>query len=80
MAVRRIASRSVQLRACLACLMVHFDPTAGGPTVKNMQLQMAEERLGDRRTLLKQLDRLNRQVDSSGSLGGFDKFEEQAFH
>ncbi len=57
-----------------------FDPTAGGPTVKNMQLQMAEERLGDRRTLLKQLDRLNRQVDSSGSLGGFDKFEEQAFH
>ncbi len=57
-----------------------FDPTAGGPTVKNLQLQMAEERIGDRRTLLKQLDRLNRQVDSSGSLGGFDKFEEQAFH
>ncbi len=56
-----------------------FDPSGGGPTVKNMQLKISEDRLGDRRGLLKELDRLNRQVDASGSLGGFDQFEQQAF-
>jgi hypothetical protein len=56
-----------------------FDPAGGGTTVQNMRLQLSEERLGDRRTLLRELDRLKRQVDRTGSLGGFDKFDEQAF-
>jgi hypothetical protein len=56
-----------------------FDPAGGGTTVKNMQLRMSEERLGDRRALLKELDRLKRQVDDSGSPSSLENFDEQAF-
>jgi hypothetical protein len=56
-----------------------FDPASGGTTVKNMQLRMSEHRLSDRRSLLRELDRLNRQVDETSSPGGLDQFGEQAF-
>lgn len=55
-----------------------FDPSGGGTALKNMQLKIAAERLDDRRTLLKRLDKLSRDVDASGAISGLDKFEEQA--
>jgi hypothetical protein len=56
-----------------------FDPAGGGPTVNNMQLRVSSSRLDDRRELLRSLDRMKREADSSGSLVGYDRFEEQAF-
>lgn len=56
-----------------------FDPSGGSTAVENMTLNMPADRLGERRLLLKQLDRINRQVDSDGSLVSFDQFEQQAF-
>ena len=56
-----------------------FDPSSGGDIVKNMQLRIPENRLGDRRTLLAGLDRFKRKIDSTGVLGGADEFQQQAF-
>jgi uncharacterized protein (DUF1501 family) len=55
-----------------------FYPGAGALHA-NMQLTMPRERLDDRRMLLAQLDRINRDVDSGGGLVGLDKFQQQAF-
>lgn len=44
----------------------------------NMRLNMALDRFDDRRQLLSQLDRLNRDIDSGGALSGVDKFNQQA--
>lgn len=44
----------------------------------NMRLNMPAERLHDRRSLLAQLDRLNRAIDASGNMHGIDKFDSQA--
>lgn len=51
-----------------------FDPSGGGTALRNMQLKIAAERLDDRRTLLKGLDKLSRDVDASGAISGLDKF------
>ncbi|HEX3725354.1 MAG TPA: DUF1501 domain-containing protein, partial [Pirellulales bacterium] len=55
-----------------------FDPA--GQALKNMSLAVPESRLGDRRTLLTSLDRLNSVADRSGLMDGLDHFEDQAFH
>ena len=44
-----------------------------------MNLRVGLDRLSDRRGLLKELDRLNRETDGSGLLKGLDEFESQAF-
>lgn len=51
----------------------------GGQAQNNMNLSVDLNRIGDRRTLLKQIDRLDRQVDRSGQINGLDEFEIQAF-
>ena len=45
-----------------------FIPGAGGQLQKNMRLNLPRDRLADRRQLLRQLDRLNRQVEAAGEL------------
>jgi hypothetical protein len=50
-----------------------------GQARQNMEMSVDLARLGDRRTLLGGLDRLDRQVDRSGQLEGLDEFETQAF-
>jgi hypothetical protein len=45
----------------------------------NMDLKVPVPRLGDRRSLLKTFDTIDRQVDKSGLLTGLDSFESQAF-
>ncbi|MDP7015237.1 MAG: DUF1501 domain-containing protein [Pirellulaceae bacterium] len=56
-----------------------FDPSAGGEIIDNMRLQMKPERLDDRRSLLRQLDRHKRFVATSRLLEGADRFQQQAF-
>ncbi len=56
-----------------------FVPGAGGQMQQNMTLNLAQDRLGDRRELLSQLDRLRRQVDATGGIAAVDRFHEQAF-
>lgn len=55
---------------------------SGGPAKQNMTLAGGVDltRLGDRRALLKGFDSLRRDVDSSGTMGGLDSFELQAFN
>lgn len=51
----------------------------GGNARRNMNLQVPLDRLGDRRTLLKTFDTIDRHVDQSGLMSGLDSFEGQAF-
>jgi len=51
----------------------------GGETRKNMELTLEADRVADRRSLLGNLDRLNRQADASGLMEGFDAYEQQAY-
>lgn len=64
-----------------AFLGTAFEPfSPSGDARRNMTLGVPEERLGDRRSLLNGLDRLNRRVDQSGLMEGLTKFEQQAFN
>lgn len=54
-----------------------FDTT--GNASSNMNLRVALERLGERRSLLRSFDVANRGVDRSGLMRGLDSFEVQAF-
>ncbi len=56
-----------------------FNPSAGSEIVKNMELNISQKRLDDRRGLLSGLDRLKRQSESSEGFGGADAFQQQAF-
>jgi hypothetical protein len=51
----------------------------GGEARNNMNVHVDLNRLGDRRSLLGQVDRLNRKVDRTGQMSGLDQFEVQAF-
>ena len=50
-----------------------------GQARNNMNLQVALNRLNDRRGLLRSFDTFNRDVDRTGALQGLDAFETQAF-
>ncbi|MCA9116812.1 MAG: DUF1501 domain-containing protein, partial [Planctomycetaceae bacterium] len=57
-----------------------FVPGAGGDLQKDMQLNLPASRVfDDRRTLLAQLDKLNRTVDATGQLDAMDDLRKQAF-
>ena len=64
--------------AFLGAANAPFDPR--GDARRNMALTIPRARLDHRRSLLKGLDRLNRQVDRSGLMEGLDAFEQQAFN
>jgi len=55
-----------------------FSPS--GEAAKNMQVRLPTDRVGDRRQLLGQLDRINRDMDRNGTLRGIDGYEQQAFN
>ncbi|MBS0266988.1 MAG: DUF1501 domain-containing protein [Planctomycetes bacterium] len=52
---------------------------AGGEANQNLKMQVTVDRVDDRRSLLKGLDRINRTADRSGMMRGLDSFEGQAF-
>ena len=54
-----------------------FVPGSGGPLQENMKLNLAADRLDDRRQLLLKLDELKRKTESQ--LEGVDRFRQQAF-
>lgn len=55
-----------------------FAPGSGGDAQKNLQLNIARDRLDDRRNLLTQLDQFRRGLDRGG-WAQFDRMTEQAF-
>lgn len=63
--------------AFLGTAYAPFDP--GGQAKRNMILAVDEARVGGRRALLGQLDRIHRDIDSSRLMEGLDAFEQQAF-
>lgn len=64
--------------AFLGAACAPFDPQ--GPARKNMTLETKLERLSDRRALLGDLDRFQREADATGLMDGLDQFEAQAFN
>jgi hypothetical protein len=63
--------------AWLGAAYAPFDTS--GNARNNMNLTVAQERLGDRQSLLKTFDSLDREIDKSGLVQGLDSFEAQAF-
>ena len=51
-----------------------------GQARKNMALSVGSGRFTNRRTLLNDLDQINRDIDRTGSMEGLDGFEQQAFN
>jgi hypothetical protein len=51
----------------------------GGGLLADLELTLKPARLDDRRTLLRGLDRLRRDLDTRGTLAGLDRFQQQAF-
>ncbi|MDP7015545.1 MAG: DUF1501 domain-containing protein, partial [Pirellulaceae bacterium] len=56
-----------------------FVPGAGSEMQQNLRLNIARDRLDDRRLLLTGLDKIKQHIDNSGELEGVDRFREQAF-
>jgi hypothetical protein len=56
-----------------------FDPSGGSQLKRNLELHIPRERFGDRRDLLRQLDGLKRQLDSTKAFEGLDTFQQQAY-
>lgn len=56
-----------------------FVPGSGGSFQENLKLQMPAERLGNRRDLLRGLERLQRQFDTNGTINGTTAVRRQAF-
>jgi hypothetical protein len=64
--------------AFLGTAYAPFDPA--GQARRNMALVVDNDRLDDRRNLLKNLDNINREIDRSKLMDGLDAFEQQAFN
>ncbi|MFN0053151.1 MAG: DUF1501 domain-containing protein [Planctomycetales bacterium] len=56
-----------------------FVPGTGADLQQDMQLAIPMDRLGDRRTLLSELDRVRFSLESSSGLSGLDRLRDQAF-
>ena len=56
-----------------------FDASAGGEIIENMKLHVQGDRLGDRKALLAQVDRLRRRADQEAGFELANRFEQQAF-
>ncbi len=56
-----------------------FAPGSGGTMQENLKLQIAPQRLDDRRALLRELDRIRREMDVRGRWHDLDEIREQAY-
>jgi len=54
------------------------DENDGNPLLENLHPRLPDMTIDSRRSLLRQLDRLDRQVDASGVMDGMDQFTQQA--
>jgi hypothetical protein len=57
-----------------------FDPSGGGPALKNMSLSLPLDRLEERKRLLAELDRVKAALADPLVLDGMDRTREQAFN
>jgi len=64
--------------AYLGASCAPFDPQ--GPARRNLSVTIKQDRLDDRRSLLSQLDRFQRNADATGMMEGLDAYEQQAFN
>jgi len=55
-----------------------FNPSGGGTALENMTLNIPTDRLGNRRSLVRRLDELRREVDGAAETGRLGEFEQQA--
>ncbi len=55
-----------------------FTPSGDAQINRDMTLNVPLERLGDRRALLRELDRLNRKADTTGAMAALDEYEQRA--
>lgn len=55
-----------------------FSPS--GEAARNMRVSLPTDRVNGRRELLGELDRIDRDIDRTGKMGGMDGFEQQAFN
>src|SRR5262249_40704115 len=56
-----------------------FIPGAGGQLQQNLRLHLTKERFAERRELLAELSRLNRQLDTLGEQQQIDDLQKQAY-
>ncbi|MFO0964387.1 MAG: DUF1501 domain-containing protein [Gemmataceae bacterium] len=56
-----------------------FVPGASGEMQQNLALNIARDRVDDRRALLNGIDRLRRDIDASGGMASVDRLHAQAF-
>ncbi len=56
-----------------------FVPGKGGELQEDLRLNLERDRFGDRRTLLRKLDRMRRELERTAAARGIDRFREQAF-
>jgi Protein of unknown function (DUF1501) len=56
-----------------------FNPAGGGQLKADLELTIGADRLGDRRQLLAELDKIKRAADRTTLLEGADRFQQQAF-
>jgi hypothetical protein len=52
---------------------------SGGQARNNLNLNLAHDRLDDRRGLLKKFDTVNRKIDQTGTMNSLDDFDRQAY-
>ena len=57
-----------------------FDPSGGSDLLADMTLQLPEERLSDRRRLLRRLDGLKHHLESAAGASPMEAYREQAAH
>jgi len=62
----------------LGALASPFEPAGKSQALSDMSLRVPAERLEDRQELLRQLDRLEREIDQGGAIGAMDRYERQA--
>lgn len=56
-----------------------FSPGGDGHFQRDLELNLARDRVEDRRNLLSSLDRLQRGLDAQGNVAGVDRLQQQAF-
>jgi hypothetical protein len=72
--------KRVQVGSRAGSLGANYEPFTpeGGNALANMTLRVPADRLDDRRSLLKELDKLKHGIDDRDTRSGYNQFEEQA--
>jgi hypothetical protein len=73
------ARGDISATGSLGSVYTPFVPGGGGELQKNMQIRMPRDRFDDRRALLTQLDRLQRDLDARGQFDAMDEIQKQAY-